>query len=106
MTGIEGCSVSARSHPLVDSPSGQSWSAITVAGDRNLLDGRHNHDLVGVDVTDGDRDLCAFGPLARWRRRRSQFTHCLAGLLGGEPFGVVSHSNDYHHRSGGFRRAA
>jgi hypothetical protein len=30
MTGIERCSLSPRSHPLVDSASGQSWPAITV----------------------------------------------------------------------------
>jgi hypothetical protein len=40
------------------------------AGDRNLLAGRHDHDLVGADVTDADLDLDALGPLARWWRKR------------------------------------
>jgi hypothetical protein len=35
------------------------------AGDRNLLAGRHDQDLVGADVTDGDLDLDALGPLLR-----------------------------------------
>jgi hypothetical protein len=30
MTGIEVCSVSPRSHPLVDSANGQSWPAIAM----------------------------------------------------------------------------
>jgi hypothetical protein len=40
------------------------------AGDRNLLAGRHDHDLVGADVTDGISILDALGPLARWWRKR------------------------------------
>jgi hypothetical protein len=65
MTGIERCSVT----PALASACGQcKWSVVAGdhgTGDRNLLAGRHDHDLVGTDVTDGDLDLDALGPLAR-----------------------------------------
>jgi hypothetical protein len=54
MTIIERCSLSPRSHPLMDSASGQSWPAIAMP-----LTG------ISADVTDGDLDLDAIGPLAR-----------------------------------------
>jgi hypothetical protein len=55
--------------PALASACGQcEWSVVEGdhgAGDRNLLAGRHDHDLVGADVTDVDLDLDALGPLVR-----------------------------------------
>jgi hypothetical protein len=48
MTVIERCSLSSRSHPLVDSASVQSWRATMVP-----LTG------IGADLIDADRDLDA-----------------------------------------------
>jgi hypothetical protein len=68
MTVVEHCSLSPRSHPPLDSVSGQPWPAITVPLSGIYSPGRTK--TPAPDRIGGNLDFGAVSPPARWRRKR------------------------------------